>query len=315
MLTGIFCALGAGLMWGLVFIAPLILQDYPGMLLSFGRYLAFGMIAIIPAMLNLEKLRQLKRADWWVALKLSCVGNIIYYAALATAIQFAGAPLPSVIIGTLPLVIAICSNWHEKSVAWKKLIPILLLILCGLLLVNIHEIQALQNQAKPSKSLITYILGIGLALFALAAWTWYPMVNSRYMRNNKHIAPSTWATAQGLSTLPLATIGYGLYLAYLYFTQTHFALPLGPRPVMFVGMMLIIGLCASWLGTLLWNKASQLLPTALAGQLIIFETLAALVYAFVWSKNWPSLTTIQGVFILLMGVIFGIRLFRQVNHD
>ena len=36
--------------------------------------------------------------------------------------------------------------------------------------------------------------------------------------------------------------------------------------------MLAIGLLASWLGTLMWNRASQLLPAALTGQLIVFET-------------------------------------------
>jgi hypothetical protein len=43
--------------------------------------------------------------------------------------------------------------------------------------------------------------------------------------------------------------------------------------------MFAIGLFASWLGTLCWNEASQRLPTALVGQLIVFETLAALAYA------------------------------------
>jgi hypothetical protein len=46
--------------------------------------------------------------------------------------------------------------------------------------------------------------------------------------------------------------------------------------------MLTLGLCASWLGTLLWNRASSLLPTPLVGQLIVFETLAAFAYAFIW---------------------------------
>jgi drug/metabolite transporter (DMT)-like permease len=44
--------------------------------------------------------------------------------------------------------------------------------------------------------------------------------------------------------------------------------------------MFAIGLFAVWLGTLCWNEASQRLPTALAGQLIVFETLSALAYAF-----------------------------------
>ena len=44
--TGTLFALAAGLMWGLVFVVPLLLPDYPAALLSFGRYLAFGLIAL-----------------------------------------------------------------------------------------------------------------------------------------------------------------------------------------------------------------------------------------------------------------------------
>jgi drug/metabolite transporter (DMT)-like permease len=46
MWTGTAFALAAGLMWGLVFIAPLLLPEYPAALQSFGRYLAFGLIAL-----------------------------------------------------------------------------------------------------------------------------------------------------------------------------------------------------------------------------------------------------------------------------
>ena len=56
-------------------------------------------------------------------------------------------------------------------------------------------------------------------------------------------------------------------------------MPLGPRAAAFLLLMFAIGLLSSWLGTLCWNEASQRLPPTLAGQLIVFETLAALAYA------------------------------------
>lgn len=46
LVTGTLFALGAGLTWALVFIGPLLLPDYPASLQSFGRYLAFGLIAL-----------------------------------------------------------------------------------------------------------------------------------------------------------------------------------------------------------------------------------------------------------------------------
>jgi drug/metabolite transporter (DMT)-like permease len=82
---------------------------------------------------------------------------------------------------------------------------------------------------------------------------------------------------------------------------------LGPRPWAFLGLMLAIGLLASWLGTLCWNEASQRLPPALAGQLIVFETLAALAYAFLWRGHAPGVLTLAGVALLMAGVWTALR--------
>jgi drug/metabolite transporter (DMT)-like permease len=84
-------------------------------------------------------------------------------------------------------------------------------------------------------------------------------------------------------------------------------MPLGPRPVEFVGLMFAIGLFASWLGTLCWNEASQRLPPAVAGQLIVFETLAALAYAFALRGAAPDAVTVAGIALLVTGVLTALR--------
>jgi len=316
MLTGLLCALGAGMMWGLVFIAPLILPDYPGLMLSFGRYVAFDLIALAPALLDRKRITALTRADWRAALKLSLVGNLLYYAALATAIQLADAPLPTMLIGTLPVVISVFSNWSPghaaESVAWRRLAPSLLIILVGILCVNAAELAHMRLAgAGNTRSIGDYAAGCLIALGAVAAWTWYPIVNARYLRAHPHISPSTWATAQGLAVLPLALAGLFGYGVYQKLTGGSYAFPFGPRPLQFVGLMLVIGLSASWIGTLLWNKASQHLPTALLAQLIVFETLAALLYAFIFRDAVPGLQVMAGVALLCIGIVFGVRTFQH----
>ena len=77
--------------------------------------------------------------------------------------------------------------------------------------------------------------------------------------------------------------------------------------------MLVLGLCASWLGTMLWNKSSQKLPTSLAGQLIVFETLSALLYAFIWRGAAPSAAVIAGIAMLCVGVALGMRAFHTAR--
>ncbi|MEP7101476.1 MAG: DMT family transporter [Burkholderiales bacterium] len=313
LLSGILFALAAGLMWGLVFVGPLLLPEYPATLQSFGRYLAFGLIALPLAWFDRAKLRQLSRADWVEALKLALVGNIVYYLFLASAIQRAGGPLPTMIIGTLPVVIAITSKLRrardgaraEAPLAWGKLLPSLLLIGAGIALVNRVELDHLK--ADPNADFARYALGGLLAAGAVACWTWYPIRNAEWLRAHPDRSPRGWATAQGLMTLPLALIGYAATWAWNLASGNPFTMPFGPRAADFLLLMFAIGLFASMLGTLCWNEASQRLPPTLSGQLIVFETLAALSYAFVLRRNWPQVETLIGVALLIAGVIWAVR--------
>jgi len=315
MFSGLLFALAAGLMWGLVFVAPVMLPGYAPALLTVGRYLAFGLIAL-PLALALDRraLRELRQADWWEAAKLSLVGNFLYYLCLSAAIQRAGAPLPTMIIGTLPVVIAVCANHRNRvrdgQLPWARLAPALLLMLAGLALVNHDELALLRAQAGDPRR---YAEGALLAFAAVACWTWYPIRNADWLRAHADRSPRAWATAQGLVTLPMAAAG-ALLLAGIHLAApgtlvpAGYAAPLGERPLAFVGLMLAIGLCSSWLGTLCWNEASQRLPTSLSGQLIVFETLAALAYAFAWTQRWPPPATLAGVALLVAGVVWALRI-------
>ena len=60
---------------------------------------------------------------------------------------------------------------------------------------------------------------------------------------------------------------------------------------------------ASILGNAFWNRASRLLPLTLTGQMIVFETLFALLYAFAWQRRWPSLLELLAIVLLVGGVL------------
>ncbi|MGY4830850.1 DMT family transporter [Sphaerotilaceae bacterium SBD11-9] len=313
MTTGLLFALAAGLMWGLVFVGPLLLPEYPATLQSFGRYVAFGLIALPLAWFDRARLRELTRADWVEALKLGAVGNVVYYLFLASAIQRAGGPLPTMIIGTLPVVIAITANLRSHSLGtrreaklpWARLLPSLGLIAAGIALVNHVEISHLQHEQ--GTDLGRYALGALLAVGAVVCWTWYPIRNAEWLRAHPGRSPRSWATAQGLTTLPLALAGYALTWSWHALSGDTFPMPFGPRPGDYVLLMFAIGLFASWLGTVCWNEASQRLAPSLAGQLIVFETLAALSYAFMLRHQWPQAQTLAGIGLLVAGVMWALR--------
>ncbi|CAM3691588.1 DMT family transporter [Roseateles saccharophilus] len=315
MLLGLLFALVAGLMWGMVFVAPVMLPDYAPLLLTLGRYLAFGLIALpLALLLDRRALRELQPEDWREAARLSLIGNFLYYLCLSAAIQRAGAPLPTMIIGTLPVVIALCANHRNRErdgqLPWPKLAPSLALIAAGLALVNRDELHALQTAAGDPRR---YAEGALLAIAAVACWTWYPIRNADWLRAHADRSPRAWATAQGLVTLPVAAAGVLLLgLAQLMapgaLIPAAYAFPFGATPLAYIGLMAVIGLCSSWLGTLCWNEASQRLPTSLSGQLIVFETLAALAYAFALQQRLPPPATLAGVALLIAGVVWALRI-------
>ena len=310
MWTGIGFALAAGLMWGLAFIGPVLLPEYPPALHAFGRYLAFGLIALPLGWLDRRELRRLSLPDWLEALKLAAVGNLIYYLCLATAIQRTGGPLATIIIGTLPVIIAISSNVRDfrrdGRLPWLHLLPSLLLIGLGIACVNYVELSAMADQ--PATDRTRYASGAFFALAAVVCWTWYPLRNADWLRNHPGRNPRVWATAQGLATLPMALVCYLALWGWMSAHDNPLTMPFGPRPQAFVGLMIAIGLLSSWLGTRCWNEASQRLPTAFLGQLIVFETLAALAYAFILRGQWPALIMLAGIVLLVLGVCWSARI-------
>lgn len=71
--------------------------------------------------------------------------------------------------------------------------------------------------------------------------------------------------------------------------------------------MIAIAVLCSWVGALCWNIASQKLPTVILGPLIVFETLAGLLYTFILRQEIPPLLTLSGITLLVTGVVIAIR--------
>lgn len=323
--AGLACAAAAGLCWGLIFLVPLLLPDYPATLLAAGRYTAFGLVACLLAWPARHALLQLRRTDWIEAVQLSAVGNIVYYSCVAAAVQLADGPLPTVIIGTLPVSIALVANASQRELPWRRLLPALGVIGAGIALVGHDALglavshapqitsEARQGESGAISGPMRTAAGAALAFLAVGCWTRYAISNARWMKRHPQVSAATWTTAQGLMTLPLALVTWAAVtcLGAGFTSGDHGGSStgsvLGPQPVTFVLWMLALGLFASWLGTQLWSIASRRLSVPLMGQLIVFETLSGLAYIYIWRGQWPDVWVSLGIGLLVGGVALAVR--------
>jgi drug/metabolite transporter (DMT)-like permease len=70
------------------------------------------------------------------------------------------------------------------------------------------------------------------------------------------------------------------------------------------------GLGSSWLATVLWSIASQRLSASLCGQLIVSETLFALLYSFLWDGRWPHASELAAALLFVLGILASIKAHR-----
>ena len=305
MQRGIFYAGLAGALWGFVFVVPNLLPDFNPLLLSTGRYIVYGILSaliILPKLIPL--IQRLTRLDIQQLIWLSLSGNLVYYLLLASAVQLAGVATSSLIIGTLPVTITLAGRKDQGALSLRQLAWPLLLIMLGMLAVNISAFQQAANQQQP---LHNTVLGILCAFGALFSWTRFAVNNTRYLKLSQFTSSewsSLWGITTGLLSVLLLLIAGGLFPSQL--------LPELPqsRWLSFFAISLGLALFSSWLGNLLWNAASRRLPITLGGQLIIFETLFALLYGFVYAARWPSLTEIIAIALLISGVLWTVRKHR-----
>jgi drug/metabolite transporter (DMT)-like permease len=78
----------------------------------------------------------------------------------------------------------------------------------------------------------------------------------------------------------------------------------------FAAVSLAVAALASIVGNALWNRMSRLLPLTLVGQMILFETLFALLYGFAWAQRWPTGLEWAALVCVVAGVLMCLKAHR-----
>ena len=288
-MAGVLSGAGAGALWGLVFLAPELARGFDPLQLTIGRYLAYGLIAALLIAPRWRRIAPLLDRSIWLALVwLALAGNTLYYILLSGAVQMGGIAMTSLVVGFLPLLVTIIGSRDRDAVPLARLLPSLLLCAAGALCIGWQAIGALAAASSPRP-----LFGLFCAIGALASWTAYAVGNSRWLARLDTVVVRDWNLLVGLVTGMQSLLL--IPVALLVGNWTHAA---GDWAI-FAGVSLGVALFASIAGNALWNRASRLLPLTLVGQMILFETLFALLYAFLWEARWPTpLETIAFAFVV-----------------
>jgi drug/metabolite transporter (DMT)-like permease len=293
MLKGITAGVAAGALWGLVFVAPRMTPGLSSVDLTAGRFASFGAMAALAMMLTLRtrKLPDLPQA--FAALGMSVLGFSGYYLVLVLAIADAGTELPTLIIGTIPIWMMLLGK--PLGLKWATLLPGLVLTAAGLVLMTVANGGATKTSAPH------FWRGIAYALLAMASWTAFGLMNAAWLKRHPEVNATDWANWLGIAT------GLGALLLWLIAGSEVEVLVSLDRKAWLATVCIATGIGSAWVATILWNIASQRLSASLCGQLIVSETIFALVYSYAWDAQWPSALQLTACVLFLFGILASIK--------
>ncbi|MDD2926721.1 DMT family transporter [Rhodoferax sp.] len=297
--SGIAAGLGAGALWGLVFVVPRMTPGLSSVDLTAGRFVSYGVMAALVMALGWRSHTWPTWRQAATALGMSLLGATGYYLLLAQAIGAAGAAVPSLIIGTIPIWVMLLGK--PQGLTWSSLAPGLVLTAAGLALM----MQAsLANAGQLPLAGRNFWWGVVLAMAAMASWTGFALLNAAWLKRHPEVSATEWANWLGIAT------GVGALLLWLLAGSEPKTLLAQENKALAAIACIATGIGSGWAASILWNKASQRLSVSLCGQLIVSETLFALFYSFVWDGAWPDASQWLAAVLFTLGIVASIRAHR-----
>lgn len=293
MALGIIFGVAAGALWGFSFIIPFVLQDTSSELIAAGRYFFYALVSILfllPKLKSVLKLLNVSRLLWLIIL--SITGNSLYYIFMVDAVRLTGVPVTSIIIGALPVTIAVLGA--RSITELKKFSGPLLLIILGIVIIQWPMIQQLRlGQTEVS------FTGTLLAFGAHLSWLIFALLNAWFLKTHTDVSPRIWSELLGVGSF----VTLAFYIAYRVLTG-HAGLYISGITFQFIILSFILGCLGSVLGNWFWNEASKRLSTSFVGQLIVSETIFAILYECIYFKKSPQAFEILSLIILAAGVMW-----------
>ena len=299
MYLGILAGLTTCALWGLTFVAPRAVMPFSAFDLAATRYGVFGLTCILLMLNRRFRPTGLPLRLWIYGILLGSIGYAGYFLLVSFAVKDAGAVIPPLITGLMPVLLPIIANARENALPWRALALPLGLIVVGLVVANASTL-ANVDVAGPS-----VINGVLWATVALVVWIGYGIGNAAIMRRPDAPDGLHWTGIQGVGSalsalLLLPTVSYGL-----------FATASTSEIVNFAAWSISMGLAASWIATWCWVYASRHVPLALTSQLIIAETVFGVAFGLIYEQRLPTATEAAGAILQVLGVAMAVYVFGR----
>lgn len=309
---GIFYSLLACFYWGIVFVIPSMLGNFPDLDIVLTRYSVFGICSLITVFYRRSNIFKTVPFSLWKTSTLwAFLINIVYYFGIAQAVRYSGSAVTVIIAGLAPIAILFYSNLKKKVLSYPFLLSMSGIIVIGIILSNISEFQS-----DSSSSLLLYLFGLGCVTVATSIWAGYIICNHDFLERHPQISPDTWCHMLGISSLiiclPLIILGDCSGVTHVA-QDFLFHTPLSER-FLFILLCSAMGIFSSSRAIAAWNKASLHLSTALLGALLIFEPIFGWILSYVYKQEIPTFQEGLG-FSLMLGASICLLLAQKKANE
>ncbi|MCD2171883.1 DMT family transporter [Rhizobium sp. C4] len=299
MYLGILAGLTTCALWGLTFVAPRAVMPFSAFDLAATRYGVFGVTCILLMFHRRFRPTGLSLRLWIFGILLGSVGYAGYFLLVSFAVKDAGAVIPPLITGLMPVLLPIIANFRENALPWRALAFPLSLIVVGLVVANASSIAHIDVAGT------SVVTGVLWSTVALIVWIGYGIGNAAVMRRPDAPDGLHWTGVQGVGSA-LSAILLLPTLSYDLFTTASTG-----EIVNFATWSISMGLAASWIATWCWVYASKHVPLSLTSQLIIAETVFGVAFGLIYEQRLPTVTEAAGAILQVLGVAMAVYVFGR----
>jgi len=243
-----------------------------------------------------DELRKLTRADWLLGL-LSGLFLAVHFATWISSLEYTSVASSVVLVSTGPLWVALLSPIFLKEPLTRSVLGGMLLALLGGAIIGLSDSCQLENGlvCPPLSQFVQGTAFLGNFLALAGAWTvaGYLVIGRRLRAR--------------MSLIPYIFVVYGIAAIVLLMIMVAAGQsPIGYSPTFYLWIILL-ALVPQLIGHSTYNWALRYMPAALVSITTLGEPIGSAVLAYFILRETPTLLTILGGVLILLGIYLASR--------